>query len=75
MFDEFLLEQNEALRYVLAHYNLSKYALAKVLSTEQTQIQPIQIDRFLAGAKMSRELCHIFFFNFDIIIKSKHLII
>lgn len=51
----------EAIRFVADHFGVpSKYALAKALSGDGLNVQPIQIDNYLNGTRMSAKVANRF---------------
>lgn len=59
----------EAIEYVMEFYNISSfYRLSKLLSDNSLTVQPIQLSRYMKGAKMSRVVAFRFFVVFEIVI-------
>lgn len=68
MFEERLsMTTREAIKYVAELHNIpSMYALAKSLSDENLNVQPIQISRYLDGACMSDKVAARFEAVYDV---------
>lgn len=63
----------EAIKYVVEHFGVtSMYALAKSLSDETLNVQPIQISNYLNGTRMSQKVADRFFETYGVVISDAH---
>lgn len=63
----------EAIKHVVEHYGMTnKSAIAKSLSGDGLEVQPIQITNYLDGTKMSQKVADRFLLVYGIVIKDAH---
>ena len=63
----------EAIRHVLDNYDIpSRYALARALSNETLNVQPIQINNYLKGTRVSKKVAERFLDLYNIVIIDVH---
>jgi len=63
----------EAIEFIMSNLDVkTKYSLASLLSCDDLVVQPIQIDNYLKGSRISRKVALRFFIVFSIIISDQY---
>lgn len=72
--DTLIMTGAEAIKYVADHFGVpSMYALAKALSDDELNVQPIQVSNYINGTQMSKKVAERFNETYGVIISDAYI--